>query len=31
VARNVEQTEGKIVDPFATPVPVPASPSNATA
>ena len=31
VARNVEQTEGKIVDPFATPVPVPASPSNVTA
>jgi cell division protein FtsW len=31
VARNVEQTEGKIVDPFATPVPVPASPSNAIA
>ncbi|MCE2824613.1 MAG: FtsW/RodA/SpoVE family cell cycle protein [Sediminibacterium sp.] len=31
VARNVEQTEGKIVDPFATPTPVPASPSNAIA
>jgi cell division protein FtsW len=31
VARNVEQTEGKIVDPFATPVTVPASPSNAIA
>ena len=32
VARNVEQTEGKIVDPFATPAaPATASPINVTA